>query len=259
MHEQFLQLTVGLRLVFVRLFRFSIFVCVFFWFSLDYLLHTVNCIRFCFWRCLWLFCLYEISRKLLDEFCCLQCFDTVGWAAGRESACKKWEDGGGGHWLVRMEWRPAGLSVCLPLLIFPCTIKSRSSFLAPAHPGGPGKRVVKQLWCWTNLCHGRRVWYLAQTSLKVKVTRDKTRHFLPLLAACMQFMFGKTSLACSFYCVVCFCCVRFCFFRTTPRDWLGRASEKWPILCRVGRKTLTQSITDHCAHPWGMARLSWPG
>ena len=48
-------------------------------------------------------------------------------------------DGGGGHWLVRMEWRPDGLSVCLPLLIFPRTIKSRSSLLAPAYLGGPGK------------------------------------------------------------------------------------------------------------------------
>ena len=37
--------------------------------------------------------------------------------------------------------------MCLPLLIFPCTIKSRSSFLALAHPGGPGKRAVKRLWC----------------------------------------------------------------------------------------------------------------
>jgi len=26
-------------------------------------------------------------------------------------------DGGGGHWLVRMEWRPAGWSVCLPLTV----------------------------------------------------------------------------------------------------------------------------------------------
>ena len=56
-------------------------------------------------------------------------------------------DGGGGHWLVRMEWHPAGWSVCLPLLIFPSTIKSRSSLLAPAHPGGPGKRAVKWLCC----------------------------------------------------------------------------------------------------------------
>jgi len=56
-------------------------------------------------------------------------------------------DGGGGHWLVWMDWRPAGWSVCLPLLTFHCTIKSRSSLLAPAHPGGPGKRALKRLWC----------------------------------------------------------------------------------------------------------------
>ena len=49
-------------------------------------------------------------------------------------------DGGGGRWLVQMELRPAGWSVCLPLLISSCTIKSRSSLLAPAHPGGPGKK-----------------------------------------------------------------------------------------------------------------------
>jgi len=61
--------------------------------------------------------------------------------------------GGGGHWLVRMEWRPAGWSVCMPLLNFPCTIKSRS-FLAPAHPGGPGKRAVKRLWCGVVWCGG---------------------------------------------------------------------------------------------------------
>jgi len=54
-------------------------------------------------------------------------------------------DGGGRHCLARMEWRPAEWSVCLTLLIFPCTIKSRSSLLAPSHPNGPGKRAVKQL------------------------------------------------------------------------------------------------------------------
>ena len=56
-------------------------------------------------------------------------------------------DGGGGQWLVRMEWRPAEWSVCLPLLISHCTIKSRSSLLAPDHPGDPGKRAIKRLWC----------------------------------------------------------------------------------------------------------------
>jgi len=34
------------------------------------------------------------------------------------SSTKKWEDGGGGHGLVRTEWRPAGRLVFLPLLIF---------------------------------------------------------------------------------------------------------------------------------------------
>jgi len=47
-----------------------------------------------------------------------------------------------------MEWRTAGWSVCLPLLIFPCTIKSRSSLLALAHLGGSGKAAVKRLWWW---------------------------------------------------------------------------------------------------------------
>ena len=28
------------------------------------------------------------------------------------------------------------------------------------------------------------------------------------------------------------------FFTTEPRDWLGRPSPKWPVLCRVGRWTL---------------------
>ena len=32
-------------------------------------------------------------------------------------------------------------------VIFPCTIKSRNSLLAPAHLGGPGKRAIKWLWC----------------------------------------------------------------------------------------------------------------
>ena len=49
------------------------------------------------------------------------------------------EDGGGGRWLVRLEWCQAGWSVCLPLLIFSCTIKSRSSHLAPGHRVVPEK------------------------------------------------------------------------------------------------------------------------
>ena len=59
--------------------------------------------------------------------------------------------------------------------------------------------------------HGRRVWSLAQTNLKVKVKvalgcRNKKRHYRALSAACVRFMFGKTCLASSFniylYCVL---------------------------------------------------------
>jgi len=78
---------------------------------------------------------------------CIVAFSALTFLVGRQEghpACKKW----GMHWLVRMEWHPAGWSVCLPLLIFPCTIKSRSSPLAPAHSGGPVKRAVKRLWLW---------------------------------------------------------------------------------------------------------------
>jgi len=35
---------------------------------------------------------------------------------------------------------------------FPCTTKSGRSLLAPAHPGGPGKRAVKRLWFSKSLC-----------------------------------------------------------------------------------------------------------
>jgi len=63
----------------------------------------------------------------------------VGLHEGHPVCKKCGEDGGGGHWLVQMKWHLAGWSVCLPLLIFPCTIKFRSSVLALAHLGGPGK------------------------------------------------------------------------------------------------------------------------
>jgi len=69
---------------------------------------------------------------------------TLTLLVGRQEghlACKK--HGGWWRWALvspelQMEWCSTGWSLCLPLLIFPCTIKSRSSLLAPAHPGGPG-------------------------------------------------------------------------------------------------------------------------
>jgi len=74
----------------------------------------------------------------------LTAFSALTLLVGRlegHPACKKHGDGGGEHWLVRMEWRPAGWSVRLPLLIFTCIIKTRTSLLAPAHLGGPEKKT----------------------------------------------------------------------------------------------------------------------
>jgi len=39
----------------------------------------------------------------------------VGQQEGHPARKKIWGDGGVGHWLVRVEWCPAGWSVCLPL------------------------------------------------------------------------------------------------------------------------------------------------
>jgi len=52
------------------------------------------------------------------------------------------------------------------------------------------------------------------------------------------------------------------FFSTKPRDWLERTSLKWPIMHRVGRKTLTQSSSladQNCmsAHADTRLRNEW--
>ena len=77
------------------------------------------------------------------------------------------------YWLVRMEWRPPGLSVCLPLVILPSTIKSTRSFLpAPAHPDGPGKRAVK--WWWWCGFVGNKSQIFKSTSEKVTPPTSRT-------------------------------------------------------------------------------------
>ena len=73
----------------------------------------------------------------------------VGWQEGHPD-CKKAGDGGGGHWLVRMEWRWAGWSVCLPLFIFPCTMKFRrfsSCTYSPGWSRKKGRKTVVVWWC----------------------------------------------------------------------------------------------------------------
>jgi len=83
--------------------------------------------------------------------------------------------------ITKVEWHPAGWPVCLRLLIFPFTKKSRSSLLTPAHPGGPGKRAVKGLWwCgitkvvfWQVLVIACTLWRTVQLLLKIFSRRLK--------------------------------------------------------------------------------------
>jgi len=77
---------------------------------------------------------------------CFQCFDAVGWAAGRASGPLK-----------NFEWWGAGMVICLErdadlhvaqLVPLPLTVSCFSkiqigfTFLVPAYPGCPGKRAV---------------------------------------------------------------------------------------------------------------------
>jgi len=80
---------------------------------------------------------------------CLQCFDAVGWAAGRAyPACKKLS-GGVLACVICME-RGADLHMA-QLMSLPLTVSCFSkiqigfTFLVPAHPGSPGKRAVKRV------------------------------------------------------------------------------------------------------------------
>ena len=67
------------------------------------------------------------------------------WLGGRKGIRPVKNMGGWWWWALLSPDGAQPDGRCLPLLIFPCTIKSRSSLLAPAHLGGPGKRAVKWL------------------------------------------------------------------------------------------------------------------
>jgi len=101
-----------------------------------------------------------------------------GWKGIRP--VKNMGDDGGGHCLVRMEWCPAGWLVCLPLLIFLCTVKSQKFSSGTGSPGWSwkqGRKTVVVVWCWMDLCQIHvfglslgRVW---MSRSKVMVNTDR--------------------------------------------------------------------------------------
>jgi len=88
-----------------------------------------------------------------STFLCLSQARTNWEGCGRKGIwCKNRGIDGGGLLIGPDGVAPSRLSMCLPLVILPSTIKSRRSFLlAPAHPGGSRQRVVKQLWQWWHI------------------------------------------------------------------------------------------------------------
>jgi len=79
---------------------------------------------------------------------CLQCFDAVGWAAGRASGLEKTEWWGAGVVVCLEKGADLHMSQLMPLLLtVSCFSKIQIdfTFLVPAHLGGPGKRAVKRV------------------------------------------------------------------------------------------------------------------
>ena len=89
-------------------------------------------------------------------FVCLQCFDTVGWVAGRHPACKKLS-GGVLAWLSA--WSEVQTCICPSWChchsLSLASVKSRlvyNTFLVLAHPGSPGPRAVKRVCVCVCVC-----------------------------------------------------------------------------------------------------------
>ena len=70
-------------------------------------------------------------------------------------ACEKMGDGGGGHWLVRMEWRPAGWSLCLPVNL-PLHHKSPEVLFWHRLTQKKGRKTAVVVWCHYMACHSLR-------------------------------------------------------------------------------------------------------
>ena len=117
----------------------------------------------------WFWCWFFLDLTDVVSPFCLQCFDTVGWAAGRATGLKKiWGHGGGRHWLVRMEWHPSRWSVCLPVLIFPCTIKCGARRVLFGSPGWSRKKGCKTVVVWCGgMCPHTKFVAIGQTLAEI--------------------------------------------------------------------------------------------
>jgi len=94
--------------------------------------------------------LFDVSLVQTKSFSALdlQCFDAVGWVAGKASGLEKTEWWGAGM-VISLE-RGADLHIA-QLMPLPLTVSCFSkiqigfTFLVPAHPGSHGQRAVKRM------------------------------------------------------------------------------------------------------------------
>ena len=136
----------------------------------------------------------------------------------------------------------------LPLIIDCCPVRSTHSIQVLLSPN-----LVSH-----TLGHGERDKFLegqGQRTRSVGEVCALLNALVVYVCACLGFQSHFMCCLRSFYsCVAWFCCVGFRFFGTRPRDWLGRTSPKWPVLCRVGRKTflnsVSQSVGYHLPRLW---------
>ena len=94
--------------------------------------------------------------------CCLQCFDAVGWAAGRPSGLYRvvrcWRGYLSGA-RCRLAMHMAQL-MPLPLNVFRFSkIQIGFTFLVPHHSGSPGQRAVKRVYVCVCVASGRPSYY----------------------------------------------------------------------------------------------------
>ena len=93
-------------------------------------------------------CLFYISYHCYTQ--CLQCFNAVGWVAGRASGLWKTEWWGAGR-VVCLKWvADLHMAQLMPLLLtISCFSKIQIgfTFLVPAHPGSHGKGPLNVCVC----------------------------------------------------------------------------------------------------------------
>jgi len=65
-----------------------------------------------------------------------------------------------------------------------------------------------------------------------------------VILRCSKFSYSRWPRFIVYFCGCFSWLVLISFSQYWSRNWLGRASPKWPILCRVGCKTVTQSVSQ---------------